>query len=409
MTKSDRQCAFCARERKEVHQLVAGPGVAICDRCVHVCRDLLDEALQKDDARVLPGGAPSTKFSTPKEIVEHLDAYVIGQTRAKKILAVALYNHRKRVRWAGEGKKSIEIQKGNVMIVGPTGSGKTHLVRTLAKILDVPFAESDANSLTQAGYVGEDVESILVKLLRAAKGDVEAAERGIVYIDEIDKIARREGAEQRDVGGEGVQQALLKIVEGSKAEFRVGVASNGTGGEVVRMNTSDILFVVSGAFAGLKKISAEKERGSYGATIGFGCHGVLGGLDGLRSEDFFRFGMLPEFMGRFPILVATDALDVPAISQILTEPKNALLRQYEVLFRRSGGSLCATSSGIEEIAHAAVRQGTGARALRGLLEGLLLDAMFECPSHPGGTYVLDQAAVQGGRARREEPAATASS
>jgi ATP-dependent Clp protease ATP-binding subunit ClpX len=373
----DFHCSFCGKRRREVRKLISGPRVFICDECVGLCNDIL----AKEEAAERP------KYPTPKEIVAELDRYIIGQGSAKKALAVAVYNHYKRIGLRGKPSE-VEVQKGNILLIGPTGCGKTLLAQTLAKKLDVPFAIADATTLTEAGYVGEDVESVIKALYRNAGGDVERAARGIICIDEIDKIARKGGVPSptRDVSGEGVQQALLKILEGKTATITPDGARNRPQQELIQIDTTDILFICTGAFNGIEDIVRRRvgERGlGFGAAIGT----TKDDKDALRSqsrtEDLIKFGMIPEFMGRLPIIVSADELNVDALTDVLWKPKNALARQYERLFEMENVKLRFTEDALRAIAEEAHRRKSGARGLRAILEEVMLDVMYEIPSLTG--------------------------
>ena len=381
MARGSRKCSFCGRPREEVHKLVAGPGVFICDRCVVVCRQLLAQELESERRATEPSRMPTTHKAVsgprPKDVFAHLEKWVVGQTRAKRMLSVAVYNHLKRIAATGN---DVELQKSNILLIGPTGSGKTHMARALAKVLGVPFAEADATPLTQAGYVGEDVDSVLKKLIVAAGGDIAKAEKGVIYLDEVDKLAKRAGHD-RDVSGEGVQQGLLKIVEGNVVDVKMGGDRNGLGGEIRKINTRNILFIAGGAFAGLERFV--QHRG-----LGFNAAEAATAEAVLKTEDLFKYGMMPEFIGRFPIITTFDALTEADLARVLTEPKNALLRQYRALFKMSGSSLDWRQAGLEAIARRAMERGTGARGLRAVIEELLLDVMFYLPGVPG-EYLLD--------------------
>ncbi len=389
----DFHCSFCGKRRREVRKLISGPRVFICDECVALCNDII----AKEEAQERP------KYPRPKEITDELERYVIGQTRAKKALSVAVYNHYKRI--GSRGKSSdTEIQKGNILLLGPTGSGKTLLAQTLAKKLDVPFAIADATTLTEAGYVGEDVESVIKSLYRNAGGDVDKAARGIVCIDEIDKIARKGGGPSvtRDVSGEGVQQALLKILEGKTATITPDGARNRPQQELIQIDTTDILFVCTGSFNGLEDIVRRRvgERG-----LGFGAkladrHDDKDSLRALaRTEDLVKFGMIPEFMGRLPIIVSCNALDVDALTEVLWKPKNALSKQYERLFELEGVKLRFTEDALRAIAQEAWRRKSGARGLRAIVEEVMLDVMYEIPSLTGVRECVVNAEVVVNRSR----------
>ncbi len=376
----DFHCSFCGKRRREVRKLISGPRVFICDECVALCNDII----AKEEAQERP------KYPRPKEIADELDKYCIGQTRAKKALSVAVYNHYKRVGQKQQGKAGeVEVQKGNVLLLGPTGCGKTLLAQTLAKKLDVPFAIADATTLTEAGYVGEDVESVIKALYRNAGGDIEKTQRGIVCIDEIDKIARKGGGPSvtRDVSGEGVQQALLKILEGKHATITPDGARNRPQQELIQVDTTNILFVCTGAFNGLEDIVRRRvgQQGlGFGATLSAKNDIDKDELRALaRTEDLIKYGMIPEFMGRLPILVSCDALDVDALTRVLWQPKNALAKQYQRLFELEGVKLSFTEDALRAIAEEAHRRKSGARGLRAIVEEVMLDVMYEIPSLTG--------------------------
>lgn len=399
------KCNFCGKSQKQVRRLIAGPGVYICDECIDLCQEMIEEEFP--DAADTPA---LSELPKPREIRDFLDTYVIGQDEAKKTLAVAVYNHYKRLRAEQKrprraNEEIVEVAKSNILMLGPTGCGKTYLAQTLARMLNVPFAMCDATALTEAGYVGEDVENILLKLIQAADFDIKKAETGIIYIDEIDKVARKSenSSITRDVSGEGVQQALLKIIEGTVASVPPQGGRKHPHQEFLEIDTTKVLFIVGGAFAGLDEIIRQRvgKRALGFSNDTDGEHELVNAFTQVRQEDLHKFGLIPEFIGRLPVVTSVSPLDRDSLARILREPKNALIKQYQKLFDLDGVELEFSDDAIEAIADSALERNTGARGLRSILETLLLDVMFEVPSNDDIATVRVTAATVRGEERPE--------
>ncbi len=392
------RCSFCGKTQKEVRKLIAGPGVYICDECITLCNEIISDEIEKEDK--LPDGS---KLPTPAELKAQLDEFVIGQDVAKRVLSVAVYNHYKRIGHKPTARNTLELQKSNILMVGPTGVGKTLLAQTLAKVLNVPFAIADATSLTEAGYVGEDVENVVLGLLQAADYDVEAAGRGIVYVDEIDKLGRKAGGPSvtRDVGGEGVQQALLKIIEGTVANIPPKGGRKHPQQEFIPLDTTNILFILGGSFENLDAIIEQrigKKLLGFGADVPSTKNKKLGDvLAHVAPEDLQKYGLIPEFVGRIPVVTTLHELDEAALVRILTEPRHALVKQYKFLMELDDCQLTFTDEGLREVSRRALERKSGARGLRAILEGILLEVMYEIPSSRDVKEVIIDENVVAGR------------